>query len=1629
MIFYEKEKRVKSKEKRTLIYLYQYKKISYEELVAKIEEWIGHYNIAAQYDYRFNTSKQKLGEVLKAVLAGNHFKKGHKKSIKYIMNEPDLYELFGAPLEECRAVEIENETSRLLANLSEEKLKKLICRRDEQKWGKNDRTEAVSVSEHQAEEKLPDSQGNAVQNKDSIIKLEDNTVFRIGNLTADFSHLYTSNLFHGKKWEKELNGYVQEMVNDRGFDNKTIYRAVELASELVKEHVVYLSGNKSNIFLSFAKYYATTLDAMLKKGIDESDSFDCVADIAKTAMRASIQEMTRNQKKTVSESRYLHHYEKEYMRRKKQNLFIEQEQECELQEDEYVNDGRPAIEQYILQRAHKEPKTGLVYVQLPTGEAKSYTIEEIICKAIKGVKGYTDLFERYERIVVTTIQNKLITPESLREKHGTYNLTEEECENNVVVIRGLLENLRHNFSKAKELMPIDMQESAPFKELEEAYNAATKNSRIYTALKAPTMDIDIVAGANIQQQVAFANRRLIQYATGKQSILFKHATDRAMARYEYERAKEDVEWKNLSYKDKIQRIRAEQSRLVVEDSNYKWMTVLWPSLLVAHRKVILSTVSKMEYPSFDFENGITLPYISWTKNALLFADEGDASKQYQAMPYIKNQSTEVYDLKLLLCRIYEQLEAALGAGREDTRRRKEEWERLEKHYADMYGTTDEKLNYMEAAFETLQKIVKQYHLTARFKSKAYIDKEMVLYVYAGGLYFSAGGAGGKAEFAAFYNEETGMVDVYRLTLQEGKTFADVKAEIKEEHSYRDEAEIDLKSMTAAMRHFAILFAKQIHRLAIAYQDLHHQTVLKNNQAGNVAQVQMSDRSAWRNVLRALGMDDEHHTCADFLKNLIPPVLPGKTYGKMSSFYTYGWSATTLVFDIDSQEDLRFGGFSVPTTAERILGTEATQGLVFCLSGTMDIDSSISNYNRNELLMMLGSEHVSSLTEDSVWMRHVEEELKNKWQPYYDGRIQIHADYGNWPLSYKLDEKETNRDIATMHILQKYLRKAPECTQHIAELVNRAGESDFERDRLITFSRLAEEFIFGNLPAHLHFEKKLVEENQNEQPQWSFKTLQQIFEILVEAKSNRTKEKEDIELISLTSSVFNDAQKWQRIKEKRAAGQRQYLVTAYDTTGVGVNVESKRPITVSDDQIELLQFQSKNDARTQKMDVPSLYLGPITNNHVPVRNNVQSMDDVMERINETLNMIASYEITPFEGSLSLRTIMALYENAHGIFKKDDYLVMPGYRKDAEKDIHQAIGRILRGGCKSKHIYIYISDDIGKILGKETPKRMLLPPETNAVYQAVLKHQDGILENPEKYTYIIRNLTQGMIYHNQVQSMIKRDRGAVSMRHTQIDEYENLKKKVVAVYSSNDTQYDNEMYAAFERPVDKYYYAKLRDYENCIVDTDFDTVMVYKSINSNKTQREDVWKQKFDATVYDVSEEKFCFASLFAYPGMREHFVEKGMFTSCAPGRFVLCPEAANLARGVQGEVASKFILHKELGMICNDITDGVKYERFDVQLRPGIYIDFKNYANGDLLSQQLQDLICHAQQKAKKIQARKVYIVNLIATENSMVDTYDDYTHYSVPIVYINGLINANGQVIVSHLAQFLEEDYETKKDE
>lgn len=1022
--------RPKSTEK-TLIDLYRLKKYDYFEVKTYIEKWIDHFNVAGRYDYRINKERETLPDILEKSLLNGCIPKADRVSAKQIIHIPDIYVKFGATPEECLKFKIiDNIADSPLANLSEEKLKNLIDARYNHNSAKVTQTAAQNVATMQPEV-IMDGPINTQATNAITPDLASELEFRIGSLTAELSQLYSSKWFAGKKWENALDTCVRTLVVKKEIDNSIIYYAFELAHKIVCENSYPISGTKIKIFLTFAENYAITLDSMIKVGVDECIALKKLNAIAVSAMNLAIQEMNRNQRKSFSIEKYLHFYGTEYFRRKKHDPEIQSELVTVGKKDSYIDDGRPSLEQYILARTHMDPKTGLVYIQMPTGEAKSYTIEEIICKAIKGIDGYKDILERYKRIVVTTIQNKLIDPDAYMTKHGIYNLTQEEFDNNIVVVRGLLENLRKNFKRIKELTPIDIQGSAPFQQLEIAYNNLTTDPEIHKNWNTSS-DIDLVDskdGGNLQQELALAYGQLRKSVTGEGSSFFKAAEERAKSRHELTRADKDVSWTNLDPKERARLVRAEKSRLVVEDSDFEWMTLLWPSLLVPHRKVILSTVSKLQYPSFSFETDDNdmndLPYISWTKDAILFADEGDASKQYQEMAYIKNQSAEVYDLKLLLCRIYEQFDAALGNEKTDPRRIKDVWKRLSARYAYMYnirirakdGEAPNYIKNMEDLFQSLQKLVNTYHLTARFKSTSYVNKEMVTYVYAGGADFSTGGISSKAcknaVFAAFYNKN-GVVDIHRLTVQEGKSLEDLKKELLERYAdlYDENSEINLRSMTAAMRKFAIDFAKQIHKLAIAYQDEYQEANSQKNKEGSFARLQMSERSAWRNVLRALGIDDEHHTCADFLRNLIPPILPGKIYGKMSPFYTYGWSATSLISDIDNQEDLRFWGFGVPTTAERILGTEATHGLVFCLSGTMDIESSISNYNRRELSKMLGSDYIASLSDDLIWKKHIEAELNDKWRPYYDGII-THTDEDKASLSSKskldyIEEQEAMR---------------------------------------------------------------------------------------------------------------------------------------------------------------------------------------------------------------------------------------------------------------------------------------------------------------------------------------------------------------------------------------------------------------------------------------------------------------------------------------------------------------------------------------------------------------------------------------------------------------------------------------------
>lgn len=166
--------------------------------------------------------------------------------------------------------------------------------------------------------------------------------------------------------------------------------------------------------------------------------------------------------------------------------------------------------------------------------------------------------------------------------------------------------------------------------------------------------------------------------------------------------------------------------------------------------------------------------------------------------------------------------------------------------------------------------------------------------------------------------------MYKLFAKD-KPITEAKEELRSR--YGKEAEINLVRMTADMRRMAINFAKAVRILVEGYRWLDEEDTKKEIEDGYYGHLKMSERSAWHNVLIAVGMDDTNNTRSDYLMNQIPPVpiMDKEENGqerKLSNFAAYGWQVTVVVANEDTREDLRFSNFSVPITAERILGIEA-----------------------------------------------------------------------------------------------------------------------------------------------------------------------------------------------------------------------------------------------------------------------------------------------------------------------------------------------------------------------------------------------------------------------------------------------------------------------------------------------------------------------------------------------------------------------------------------------------------------------------------------------------------------------------------------------------------------------------------
>ena len=172
----------------------------------------------------------------------------------------------------------------------------------------------------------------------------------------------------------------------------------------------------------------------------------------------------------------------------------------------------------------------------------------------------------------------------------------------------------------------------------------------------------------------------------------------------------------------------------------------------------------------------------------------------------------------------------------------------------------------------------------------------------------------------------------------------------------------------------------------------------------------------------------------------------------------------------------------------------------------------------------------------------------------------------------------------------------------------------------------------------------------------------------------------------------------------------------------------------------------------------------------------------------------------------------------------------------------------------------------------------------------------------------------------------------------------------------------------------------------------------------------------AGVYMMSEEASRLPAILKYPGMRNYFESHGFALKFEAAEYMMSPPLFNnIYKGALGEVSGRFILKSELGIELSEIRDPKKFEFFDYELSPGVYVDFKNWKFS--YRQDREKTKREIRDKLEEIGGKRVYVVNIVGDEE-----YAPTEQADAKIVEIPRLIDGNGTVIKSCIRMFREED-------
>lgn len=784
----------------------------------------------------------------------------------------------------------------------------------------------------------------------------------------------------------------------------------------------------------------------------------------------------------------------------------------------------------------------------------------------------------------------------------------------------------------------------------------------------------------------------------------------------------------------------------------------------------------------------------------------------------------------------------------------------------------------------------------------------------------------------------------------------------EYYAHQDEPRIVLQNLLRRIHVFLLRFQRYVYGWAESYTKLVNAGRQQTEDLYTIA-------AATESIFRQFDLTSEQ-------TRLMSEELTGNKGGRSLqdvispdlSFYETGFRLFEFIDDDHHRAQTYLQYLQMRNTPENVLLYLCRQAKVVGLSATAALPTVLGNYDLKYIKEQL-KEHYHELSDET--RASIQRELEMLWRPYKEGRIQINlqvVDRGkdHLLLSERLEDIFSQRTLA-----QKY-------THRFTAL----GAEEYVQNRYCNILTAMKAFwTHPDIRAFLCLNqvlpmpgKRAMDENLLRD---ALKDLQKIYAPQAVG-----------EMVILRSGEQFEENK-DRLLQDMQTGAKRFVLSSYQTLGAGQNLQY--PIQDLSNLVTLNAEYDEKDPRFQKKDFDALYLGDIT--HTVVNLNEDGSLSAQELMKFCFQVECLYE----NDEISYRTLNRLLKDGIGRFSgrrplnasaQSSLRQSDSVHGQITRDVIQAVGRMGRTFLKNPSVYLFTTEKTLYDLDLACLNGRILNPEMEALRKARIDLGGGEICIDHTHNEAERKATRGNAY---ILRMLNVDWTEETMAL-----WKSLRQTVLQhPRAGHDALDGNSMIRTYYIPLAQdrhcYFYAQKGVFSEVILSCGQDKMQFAASLPEGL----------FPST---VSEEEARLAQILSYPGLKEHFINRGWATEFGTGPYIMSPVLfQNIYKGALGEAAGKFILEKELGLILQEIEDPEKFESFDFVTDGDVFFDFKHWK----WNMQVEGSPMRAKvlKKLDAVGGKKAFIVNLFSDGVSRPSCSNDGRLIEVP-----GILLPTGQL-------------------